>query len=95
MMTNVDKIVNASELAAKKALRKKRGDTELALLVSCIGRKLVLDHRVEEEVEEIIEVIGPDVAYCGFYSYGEIAPFDEEITCQLHNQTMTITLISE
>jgi hypothetical protein len=95
MMTNVDKIVNASELAAKKALRNKSGGTELALLVSCIGRKLVLDHRVEEEVEEIIEVIGPDVAYCGFYSYGEIAPFDEEITCQLHNQTMTITLISE
>jgi len=65
------------------------------MLVSCIGRKLVLDQRVEEEVEEVIEVIGQDATISGFYSYGEIAPFDGEISCQLHNQTMTITLISE
>ncbi|MBB3124041.1 hypothetical protein FHS04_001550 [Mesoflavibacter sabulilitoris] len=95
MMTNVDNIANASERAAKQAMNLRQNKPELAMLVSCIGRKLVLDQRVEEEVEEVIEVIGQDATISGFYSYGEIAPFDGEISCQLHNQTMTITLISE
>ena len=95
MMTNVDNIANASELAARQAIEKRKNKPELALLVSCIGRKLVLDQRVEEEIEEVVSIVGDDTAVCGFYSYGEIAPFNLEINCQLHNQTMTITLISE
>ncbi|WP_204344127.1 FIST signal transduction protein [Psychroserpens algicola] len=95
MMTNVDHIANASERAAKQALEYREHKPEVAFLVSCIGRKLVLDQRVEEEIEEVIEVLGDDTTVSGFYSYGEIAPFHGEIACQLHNQTMTITLISE
>ena len=95
MMTNVDNIANASELAARQAIEKRKNKPELALLVSCIGRKLVLDQRVEEEIEEVVSIVDEDTAVCGFYSYGEIAPFNLEINCQLHNQTMTITLISE
>jgi hypothetical protein len=95
MMTNVDSIVNAAEIGAEKALSFRQNKPDLAILVSCIGRKLVLDQRVEEEVEEVIEVIGKEATVCGFYSYGEIAPFNDEINCQLHNQTMAITLISE
>ncbi|MGB6269073.1 MAG: FIST N-terminal domain-containing protein [Olleya sp.] len=95
MMTNVDNIANASERAAKQALELRKNKPQLALLVSCIGRKLVLDQRVEEEIEEVLNVVGKDTTICGFYSYGEIAPFHGEKNCQLHNQTMTITLISE
>ena len=95
MMTNVDNIANASELAARQALEKRKNKPQLALLVSCIGRKLVLDQRVEEEIEEVVSIVGEETTICGFYSYGEIAPFNLEINCQLHNQTMTITLISE
>lgn len=95
MMTNVDNIVNAAEIAAENAVELRKIKPELAILVSCIGRKLVLDQRVEEEVEEVIEVIGHKTTVCGLYSYGEIAPFHGESNCQLHNQTMTITLISE
>lgn len=95
MMTNVDNIASASELAAKQALEKRKTKPQLALLVSCIGRKLVLDQRVEEEIEEVVSTVGEDTTICGFYSYGEIAPFNSEMNCQLHNQTMTITLISE
>jgi hypothetical protein len=95
MMTNLDSIVNAAEVGALTALNNRKNKPELAILVSCIGRKLVLDQRVEEEVEEVIEVIGKEATVCGFYSYGEIAPFNSEINCQLHNQTMAITLISE
>ncbi|WP_282124230.1 FIST signal transduction protein [Algibacter mikhailovii] len=95
MMTNVDNIANASERAAKQALELRKNKPQLALLVSCIGRKLVLDQRVEEEIEEVAAVVGNNTTICGFYSYGEIAPFHGEMNCQLHNQTMTITLISE
>jgi len=95
MMTNVDSIVNAAEIGAKQALENRIKKPDLAILISCIGRKLVLDQRVEEEVEEVMEVIGKETAICGFYSYGEIAPFKGEMNCQLHNQTMAITLISE
>ena len=95
MMTDVDSIVSAAETGASKALSLRKNKPELALLVSCIGRKLVLDQRVEEEVEEVVDVIGSNTTVCGFYSYGEIAPFNGERNCQLHNQTIAITLISE
>lgn len=95
MMTNVDNIVNAAEKAAVNASDSRKNKPELAILVSCIGRKLVLDQRVEEEVEEIMEIVGNSTTITGLYSYGEIAPFIGENNCQLHNQTMTITLISE
>jgi len=95
MMTNVDNIANASERAARQALEFRKNKPEIAFLVSCIGRKLVLDQRVEEEIDEVIEVLGDGTTVSGFYSYGEIAPFHGEMACQLHNQTMTITLISE
>jgi len=94
MMTNVDNIVDAAEKAAVSASELRKKKPELAILVSCIGRKLVLDQRVEEEVEEVIEVVGK-TTITGLYSYGEIAPFIGESNCQLHNQTMTVTLISE
>ena len=31
----------------------------------------------------------------GFYSYGELCPQNGASCCELHNQTMTITTISE
>jgi hypothetical protein len=95
MMTNVDDIATASETAARQAMQNREHKPELAFLVSCIGRKLVLDQRIEEEVDEVLDVVGKDVTITGLYSYGEIAPFHGESSCELHNQTMTITLISE
>ncbi len=95
MMTNIDNIAIASETAATRAMEGRKIPPQLALLISCIGRKLVLDQRVEEEVEEVMGVIGKEATIAGMYSYGEIAPFYGEQSCKLHNQTMTITLISE
>ena len=95
MMTNVDNIANASERAATQALSYRKNKPELAILMSCIGRKLVLDQRIEEEIDEVYALVGKETTLCGFYSYGEIAPFHEEVSCQLHNQTMTVTLLSE
>jgi hypothetical protein len=95
MMTNMDSIAAASETAAIRAMEGRNQSPQLALLISCIGRKLVLDQRIEEEIEEVRSVIGDDIVISGMYSYGEIAPFYGERSCKLHNQTMTITLISE
>ncbi len=95
MMSSVDSLIRASSQAANIALESKINKTQLALIVSCIGRKLLLDQRIIEELEEVKEVIGNDVFVSGFHSYGEIAPFNDENMCQLHNQTFVLTLISE
>jgi hypothetical protein len=68
---------------------------DLAILISCVGRKLVLKQRIEEEVEAVREVLGPKPILTGFYSYGEICPFTQSARCELHNQTMTITTFAE
>lgn len=69
---------------------------ELAILISCIGRKLVLKERIEEETEAARSVLGDQAAIIGFYSYGEICPTaPTEKQCRLHNQTMTITTFEE
>jgi small ligand-binding sensory domain FIST len=67
----------------------------LALLVSCVGRKLVMGGRVDEEVEAVADVFGQKAVLAGFYSNGEISPFVGNTACKLHNQTMTITHIAE
>lgn len=70
------------------------GADTLAVLVSCIGRKLFLGQRVSDEVEAVASVLGPAVTM-GFYSYGEFSPHAATGLCELHNQTMTITTFSE
>ncbi|TYP96709.1 hypothetical protein C7447_1065 [Tenacibaculum adriaticum] len=95
MMATVDNIANGAFKAAELAMKNRKKKPELGLLISCVGRKLVMDQRVEEEIEEVQHVIGKDVTISGFYSYGEMAPFTNNKKCILHNQTMTLTLISE
>lgn len=96
MMASIDSIASGAQHAAEIANEDRKNPAELALIVSCVGRKLVMNQRVEEEIEQVQEVIGKSTAIAGFYSYGEIAPFNGKNTsCELHNQTMTLTLISE
>ncbi len=98
MKANFDKLIDGAYEAAesgKATIDKKGNQPELAILVSCVGRKLVLDQRVDEEVESVIEIIGEKIPITGFYSYGELSPFAGFHSCRLHNQTMTITLLGE
>jgi hypothetical protein len=96
MKTSVDALVDGATAAARASLGG-LGDTrpDLALLVSCVGRKLVMKQRIEEEVEAIRDVFGADTKIAGFYSYGELCPFEQGGECRLHNQTMTITAFAE
>ena len=68
---------------------------DLALLISCVGRKIMLNQRVEEEIESVRNAFSQDTTLMGFYSYGEIAHFTPHEPCQLHNQTMAITTFRE
>ena len=96
MKANFDRLVDGAQGAAKTSSDAlEGGNAELALLISCVGRKLVLRGRVEEELEAVRDVLGPQAAMTGFYSYGEISPAAPHAACDLHNQTMTITTLRE
>jgi hypothetical protein len=95
MRTSMELLIDGAHTAAQEAHqtgeRRVRGDT-LALTVSCVGRRLVLGQRTDDELEVVAAEIG-DVAMVGYYSYGEISPVSGDSA--LHNQTMTLTVIAE
>lgn len=96
MHADVDQLIVGAENAAEEANLSEPGDvTSVALLVSCVGRKLVMADDVIEEVEAVQGVLGPCTRMAGFYSYGEICVSDVTQAAELHNQTMTITQLSE
>lgn len=93
MMANFDHIIEGAEDAAAQNDSLEKPD--LALLISCVGRRIVLGQRTEEELDAVIDRIGESTTYCGFYSNGEISPIKDTVACALHNQTMTITTFKE
>jgi len=96
MRTSREELVAGAEGAAVAARRALGGiEPSLVLLVSCIGRRLVLKHRVEEEVETAFDAMGSSGVFAGFYSFGEIAPSEPDGMSALHNQTMTVTALAE
>ena len=96
MKANVDRLIDGAHGAAAACYEPLGSATpSLAILISCVGRKLVLKQRTEEEVESVRAVLGEETVLSGFYSYGEIAPFAASTKCELHNQTMTITTLAE
>ena len=75
MKANFDNLVDAAAGAAQQTFNQNLGGKpKLALLISCVGRKIILGTRADEEVEAVTELFGPEVLISGFYSYGEISP---------------------
>jgi len=96
MKVNYERIIDAAAGAAKNCLETMDfPKAELAVVISCCGRKWILKQRTEEETEAVREVLGNETVLTGFYSYGEIAPVAGSRKYALHNQTMTITTFSE
>lgn len=93
MHTSIDGLIEGAETAADNISA--NDAHRLAILVSCVGRKLVMGDEVSEEVEAVNMRLGPQTASVGFYSYGEICPSQKLLRCDLHNQTMTLTVLSE
>ena len=95
LMASVDALIDGAQNATELAVKNREKQAELAILVSCIGRKLVMNKRVGEETEYVKEALNDCTLITGFYSYGQIAPFYGDDYTNLHNQTITLTLISE
>ena len=95
MKSNIDALIDGAGNAAQR-IKKHNSLSALGLVVSCVGRKIVMGQLADEELEALTDELGDNVQLSGFYSYGEIAPFDYSIkNCELHNQTMTLTVIYE
>ncbi len=96
MHANLDRIIDAAGSAASQLLAPGQSPApSFALLISCIGRKLVLQQRTREELQSVRAAFGPATVLTGFYSYGELSPMTPSARCDLHNQTMTITTLTE
>jgi hypothetical protein len=96
MRANTDHLIGSAGQAARQATLGASGvDDALVVSVSCVGRRLVLGERTEEEVEAVMECAPQRTGHVGFYSYGEISPAASRGASELHNQTMTVTLFSE
>lgn len=93
MAANLDRLIDGAENAARMSSVASGENASLALLVSCVGRRMVLNERTEEELE-VVGGILPNALLAGFYANGEFAP-SEGTNCELHNQTMTVTLLRE
>lgn len=105
MKTNLDGLIDSAGLAAHEALRaanaaahatSAQAQAQLCLVVSCVGRRVVLQQLTEEELDIIQDKLGGQATLLGFYSYGELAPQDKAgVNCQLHNQTISLTTFAE
>lgn len=96
MKANFDRLIDGAIGAARESVvNVSEQQPDLAILISCVGRRMVLRQRTEEELEGVRDVVGAKAALTGFYSYGEISPFTSGAKCALHNQTMTITSFRE
>lgn len=96
MRAGLDWLVSAAMQAANLGMEAVEPETpQLALIMSGVGRKMVMGQRAEEEVECVRDVFGPHTSLAGFYSYGEIAPTQPHARYELRNQTMTITTFLE
>lgn len=95
MHADNDALVDGAEEAAEEANSIGGDGQAAAICVSCVGRRIVMGNSVDDEVESVAEVLGVNAPIIGYYSYGEICPFTETGLPELHNQTMTVTLLRE
>ena len=96
MRASAEQLIDSAARAAREAAQALQDcDASLAISVSCVGRRLLLGGRAEEEVETVAECLPAGAVHVGMYSYGEIAPTARGGRSQLHNQTMTVTVLGE
>ena len=90
MRANFDRLIEGAAAAGRRA-KVPEGAASLSVAISCVGRRLVLGERTEEEVDAVVESLPEGAPLVGFYSYGEISPLVPGQCGALHNQTMTLT----
>ncbi len=95
MRANFERLIDgAADAAGGMRFSGYQGGALLSVAISCVGRRLVLAQRTEEEIEAVQETLPSGSKLIGFYSYGELSPLRSG-RCDLHNQTMTLTAFWE
>lgn len=95
MRTDIEALLETSGIAAEAVAGGVTTTDSLCVIISCVGRRLVMGQSTEEELEMVQQHLGSTAAMTGFYSYGELSPTGESGQCQLHNQTLTLLHLSE
>jgi hypothetical protein len=95
MKTNVNRIIGGAEKSSEIIKDVFVNNPKLVFMISCVGRKMVLKQLTQDEIDAVTESFNDDVIFTGFYSYGELSKLKGNHSCALHNQTMTVTGISE
>lgn len=96
MYATFDNLIDGAEQAAAMlAINAKPNQEVLAIAISCVGRRMVMEEEPGAELEATLEFMPKQTKQVGFYSYGELSPFVKNGNCDLHNQTMTLTSIYE
>jgi hypothetical protein len=96
MRGSYDRLVAGASAAARQArFAPAAAESSLAIMISCIGRRLLMGQSVVGEVEAAGEALGSNYRKLGFYSYGEISPHSVTGRSILHNQTMTVMTLAE
>ncbi|TVQ83606.1 MAG: hypothetical protein EA357_05530 [Micavibrio sp.] len=95
MHADMDDLVQGAEDAARQTAEGSSGTANDAVIcISCVGRRILMGDNTDDELEAVRDVFA-QAQITGFYSYGEISYFGDTKEAELHNQTMTITRISE
>ena len=98
MRGSFERLIDSAAEAADSAKSQMENQTSydgLCLIVSCVGRRLLMGQQTEEEIDVVYSSIGGSFPIVGFYSYGEILANSKTGPSGLHNQTITLTMISE
>lgn len=95
MKGNFSHLAEGAGNAAEQARRKVSGEGGFALIVSCLGRQLLMGNQISDELEAVTKML-PGISIAGFYSNGEFSYSNNAgQACVLHNQTMTLTIFQE
>jgi hypothetical protein len=95
MKTNVNRVIAGASKSADILIENSKKNSELVILISCVGRKIVLKQLTQDEIEAVTDNFTNEVVFAGFYSNGEISKSKFIDDCKLHNQSMTLTSFSE
>lgn len=96
MFASFDNLVDGAEKSAEMLdLNDDISTDVLAIAISCVGRRMVMNEDPGAELEATLDMLPDSTQQVGFYSYGELSPFAKNGSCDLHNQTMTLTTIYE
>ncbi len=94
MRANIEQLVEGAEDAALMSATETDQEV-LCISISCVGRRMVMGANAEEEIEAVLDSLPETAQQIGFYSYGELSPYSKGNSCDLHNQTMTLTTLYE